>query len=106
MKRIGATLYSVSIPDCAALDFGTDLYWECHIRHMSRNVCHAAATNKMGPAGDPEAVVDPELRVYGVRRLRVADTSIAPTQVAGHTQAVSYVVGEKMALLLKHVWDV
>lgn len=60
----------------------------------------------MGPKDDPEAVVDPELRVYGISKLRVADSSIAPTQVAGHTQAVAYVVGEKMAMLLKQQWNI
>lgn len=106
MQRIGARLYSVPIPDCASLVFGSDKYWECHIRHFSVNVCHAAATSKMGPKDDPEAVVDPELRVYGISKLRVADSSIAPTQVAGHTQAVAYVVGEKMAMLLKQQWNI
>lgn len=106
MQRIGAKFYNVPIPDCAALGFGTDEYWRCHVRHFSRNVCHAAATNKMGPKGDPEAVVDPELRVFGVDRLRVADSSVAPTQVAGHTQGVAYVVGEKMAGLLKENWGI
>lgn len=106
MQRIGARLYNVPIPDCAHLDFGSDRYWECHVRHFSRMVCHAAATCKMGPKDDSEAVVDPELRVYGINRLRVADSSIAPTQVAGHTQAVSYVVGEKMAMLLKQEWNI
>lgn len=106
MRKLGAQLYTAPIPDCASLKFGTDLYWECHIRHFSRNVCHAAATCKMGPKDDREAVVDPELRVYGVKRLRVADTSIAPTTIAGHTQAVGYLVGEKMAMILKQEWEI
>lgn len=106
MKQIGARLNTMPIPDCARLIFGSDEYWRCYIRHIGRNILHAAATNKMGPTNDPEAVVDPELRVYGIGRLRVADSSIAPTTVACHTQAVSYVVGEKLAQLLKKDWGI
>lgn len=106
MKKIGAQLNTQLIPDCAPLLFGTDNYWRCYVRHMAATILHAAATNKMGPKDDPEAVVDPELRVYGIGKLRVADSSIAPTTVACHTQAVSYVVGEKLAELLKKDWGI
>lgn len=106
MKDIGGILNSLPIPDCASLVFGSDEYWRCYIRHLARNILHAAATNKMGPKNDIEAVVDPELRVYGIAKLRVADSSVAPTTVACHTQAVSYVVGEKLSELLKKDWGI
>lgn len=60
----------------------------------------------MGPKGDPEAVVDPELRVYGIQNLRVADSSIPPTTIAGHTQSLAYLVGEKLAELLKKEYGI
>lgn len=60
----------------------------------------------MGPSTDPEAVVDSELRVRGISNLRVADTSIIPTTISGHLQAISYVIGEKLANMLRKDWKV
>jgi len=51
----------------------------------------------MGAASDPKAVVDEQLRVKGVKGLRVADTSIMPVLHGGHTQMPAYGIGEKAA---------
>lgn len=44
---------------------------------------------------DKEAVVDPQLRVHGVERLRVIDSSIMPVLISGNTNAPSMMIGEK-----------
>jgi choline dehydrogenase len=49
---------------------------------------------------DPGAVVDPALRVRGIENLRVADASVMPSIVRGHTQAASCVIGARAAELL------
>lgn len=55
----------------------------------------------MGPASDPMAVVDPELRVYGIQNLRVIDCSIMPTIVTGNTNIPTVMIAEKAADMIK-----
>jgi choline dehydrogenase len=47
----------------------------------------------MGPPDDPLAVVDNQLRVRGVRGVRVADTSIMPKVTSGNTNAPAIMIG-------------
>ena len=56
---------------------------------------HMAGTARMGT--DPDAVVDPRLRVRGVEGLRVADTSIMPTLVSGNTNGPAMAIGLRAA---------
>jgi choline dehydrogenase len=55
----------------------------------------------MGPATDANAVVGPDLKVHGIEGLRVADGSILPTQISGHTNAPIIMIGEKASDLIR-----
>jgi choline dehydrogenase len=70
-----------------------------YIRETCGTVFHPIGTCKMGT--DAMAVVDSELRVYGVEGLRVVDASIMPTPITGHTNAPTIMIGEKAASLIK-----
>ena len=59
---------------------------------------HPVGSCAMGTGTD--AVVDPELRVRGLAGVRVADASIMPTIIRGHTHAPSVLIGEKAADLI------
>ena len=56
---------------------------------------HPCGTCRMGSVDDPMAVVDPEARVIGVQKLRVADSSVFPQIPNGNLNAPSIMVGEK-----------
>jgi len=45
-------------------------------------------------------VVDPRLNVYGVQGLKVADMSIAPSNVAANTYSTALLIGEKAAVMI------
>jgi choline dehydrogenase len=51
---------------------------------------------------DELAVVDPELRVYGVEGLRVADASVMPFVTSGNTHAPTVMIGERAADFIRH----
>uniref|UniRef100_A0A182R106 Glucose-methanol-choline oxidoreductase N-terminal domain-containing protein n=1 Tax=Anopheles farauti TaxID=69004 RepID=A0A182R106_9DIPT len=100
-RRIGVELYRKQVPGCEQHPFGTHSYWRCHVMTLTATFHHQVATCKMGPPTDPEAVVDHELRVYGMRRLRVADIGVVPFPPTAHTSAIAFAIGEKAADLVR-----
>jgi choline dehydrogenase len=75
-------------------DVPSDALLEDMARHYSFTVYHPTSTCRIG------SVVDPELKVMGVDKLRVADASVMPNVVSGNTNAASMMIGEKAAEML------
>ncbi|MEM9100493.1 MAG: choline dehydrogenase [Pseudomonadota bacterium] len=76
-------------------DLQTDDELDGFIREHVESAYHPSCTCRMGQADDPMAVVDPECRVIGVERLRLADSSIFPRIPNGNLNGPSIMVGEK-----------
>ena len=72
--------------------------WDEFLAKSVNTFFHPTSTCKMGV--DELSVVDPQLRVYGVQGLRIADASIMPTITTGNTNAPSIMIGWKCAGLM------
>lgn len=104
LKALGAKLHDVPIRQCERFGFGSDDYFACMTRYFTFTIYHHSGTCKMGPPKDKSAVVDPRLRVYGVKNLRVIDASIIPVIPAAHTNAPAFMIAEKGADMIMKDW--
>jgi len=104
LRNMRYSLDITPVPGCEALRFGSFAYWNCAIVQTSTAVYHMAGTCKMGPSFDRSAVVDPQLKVYGIQGLRVIDASIMPYIVSGNTIAPTTMIAEKGADMIKQTW--
>ena len=68
---------------------------------IGTTIFHPTCTCAMGSATDPNAVVDSELRVRGIARLRVVDASIMPTITSGNTNAPTVMIAERGSELIR-----
>jgi len=83
----------------AALDGGDDDL-DAYLRATAGDTQHGTSTCRMGPAGDPEAVVDPRGGVYGTEGLMVADASVFPFVSTANTHLAAVMTGERAAAQL------
>jgi choline dehydrogenase len=83
-------------------DVQTDEQLRDFVRENADSYHHQAGSCKMGL--DDMAVVDPQLRVYGVERLRVADASVMPTVPSGNCHTGILMIAEKVSDLIKDTY--
>ncbi|MEQ8734012.1 MAG: GMC family oxidoreductase N-terminal domain-containing protein [Rhodospirillaceae bacterium] len=79
-------------------DVQTDDEWADFLRQTAFLGYHAVGTCRMGSDGD--SVVTPDLKVRGVKNLRIADASVMPDLISGNTNATAILIGEKAADLI------
>ncbi len=79
----------------------SDADLDAHIQKDGITVHHPLGTCKMGLASDPSAVVDSDLRVFGVDHLRVVDGSVMPDLVGGNINAPIIMIAERAADLIR-----
>jgi choline dehydrogenase len=68
---------------------------------IGTTIFHAVGTCRMGRASDAHAVVDPQLRVRGIERLRIVDASVMPTITSGNTNSPTLMIAERASELLR-----
>lgn len=103
-QKLGARLVDIPLPACVNEIFGSDEYWACVASSYTTTLYHPVGTCKMGPKNDREAVVDSQLRVHGIKNLRVIDSSIMPVVIRGNTNAPTIMIAEKGSDMIKARW--
>lgn len=102
-RKIGQTEPLASIvtseyePGLDSVD--SDEEWVEFVKDTSLSFFHVAGTCAMLPRGDG-GVVDPTLKVWGTKNLRVVDASIIPVLIASHTQTAVYGIAERAAQII------
>ncbi|XP_067130634.1 glucose dehydrogenase [FAD, quinone]-like [Centruroides vittatus] len=101
LVKLKASLFSTIVPRCESFPHYSDPYLACAARVLSNTQNNPVGTCKMASRNDSTGVVDPELRVKGIKKLRVADASIMPTIPSGNTDVISVMIAEKASELIK-----
>ncbi|MEM7294597.1 MAG: GMC oxidoreductase, partial [Pseudomonadota bacterium] len=78
-------------------EVNSDDEWLDFIRQTCGTTYHPMGSCRMAPESDPTAVVDDQLCVHGIERLRVVDASIMPSMTSGNTNAATLMIAEKAA---------
>ena len=77
----------------------SDQALEAAVRSSSGTMFHPVGTCRMGPGH--EDVVDSQLRVHGIRALRVADASVMPRITSGNTNAPTIMIAERASDMIR-----
>ena len=82
-------------------DLASDEALDSWMRKTVFNTTHASGTCKIGPSGDPMAVVDQHLNIHGLENIKVADASVMPNVIRANTNCTTIMIGERCADWLK-----
>ncbi|XP_047995251.1 ecdysone oxidase-like [Leguminivora glycinivorella] len=94
-KAVAGEIVDHRLPRCKGMVFGTREYWRCHVLSTRLTMYHFSGACGLG------RVVDSRLRVFGVKRLRVADSSTMHSVPSGNINAPVIMIAEKAADMIK-----
>ena len=83
------------------LDCNSDSEMDAYVRKNAMAFIHPLGTCKMGAANDETAVVNSELRVFGIEQLRVVDASVMPDHIGANLNAPVVMMAEKAADMIR-----
>lgn len=95
-SRLSAAGATVFLLEAGPAD--THPFIQIYVREWAKTDYHPVGTCKMGV--DPLAVVDIDLRVKGIERLRVCDSSVMPLEISANTNAPTIMIAEKASDLI------
>ncbi|GFY77608.1 glucose dehydrogenase [Trichonephila inaurata madagascariensis] len=101
LRNIGSKLLTTVYPGCEDVVNDDDKYFSCMARSIVLTANHQTGTARMGNPRDPSTVVDPKLRVKGIRNLRVVDASVMPIIPSGNTNGPTMMLAEKASDIIK-----
>ncbi|XP_074037664.1 glucose dehydrogenase [FAD, quinone] [Leptinotarsa decemlineata] len=100
-KKLRVKYEGSPVPGCQHEKFLSKEYWHCFLRQTSSFGYHATGTCPMGTDPQKGAVVNNNLEVFGIKRLRIADSSVFPTTVARPPSGTCMMIGEKISEVIK-----
>ncbi|XP_030761733.1 glucose dehydrogenase [FAD, quinone]-like [Sitophilus oryzae] len=99
-RKHGAQVVAFDYPNCETFKKFSKGWWQCAIRHMSTTVYHPSSTARMG--SDPSvSVINTNLQVHGISKLRVICSSSMPEVNTGHPSAPIIMIAEKASDIIK-----
>ncbi|ODM98588.1 Glucose dehydrogenase [FAD, quinone] [Orchesella cincta] len=105
LQKLNSRLPPTKLPGCENYVLRSPEYYECFIKTVTITNYHPASSLPMGRPYDPHAVVDSQLRVIGVKGLRVCDASVMPYVTNTNTNAPTIMIGEMCADMIKKTWN-
>uniref|UniRef100_A0A2H1V4R2 SFRICE_038620 n=1 Tax=Spodoptera frugiperda TaxID=7108 RepID=A0A2H1V4R2_SPOFR len=94
MKNLGAAVVGVDFPECADKEAGSREFWKCYVLHRTIAGFLYSGTCPL------QTCVDSELKLLGLKKIRVADASVFPKVLHGALNAAVLALGEKAADLI------
>ncbi|KAJ8886490.1 hypothetical protein PR048_012701 [Dryococelus australis] len=104
LKKEGIKQVTTKLKECQNHVFDSYEYWECAVRHFTNPENHQVGTCSMGSRME-SSVIDSNLRVHGVKNLRVIDASSFPVVPSGNLNAPVIMLAEKGAAIIQQEFN-